>query len=76
MNTANYVKGSIQAQVMVIMAKKGISVDALAKNTQVSNTQLRRTLDPDNETISLKTLVRIANGLGCRLEITLKEDKD
>jgi plasmid maintenance system antidote protein VapI len=53
------------------MKEQNITKAALARRMKTSRAQLDRLLDPENQSVTLKTLVRAAEILGMRVQIEL-----
>jgi antitoxin HicB len=53
------------------MRKRNMSKVALARQMNTSRAQLDRLLDPENESVTLKTLARAAEILGMKVKIDL-----
>lgn len=53
--------------------KANLSKKRLAKKMDVSDTALLRLLDPNNTSITLKTMTKAAQALGMRVEINFVE---
>jgi len=64
-------KRLIALQLADIMKKSKITKMGLAKRLQTSRSQLDRILDPENTTISLESLERIAHAVGKKLHIEI-----
>lgn len=58
-------------QIMQEMQKRGLSKSQMAAEMSASRTSLDRLLDPDNVSVTLKTLDRAAASLGKQLRIEL-----
>ena len=56
-------------QLVNIMQENNISKTSLAKKLQTSRSQLDRILDPDNASITLDVLERVAYAVGKKLHI-------
>ena len=54
-----------------LMKAEGLTKSTLAKRTQTSRAQLDRLLDPENESVTLGTLVRAAQAVGRELQLEL-----
>ena len=57
------------------MAKERVSKTELAARMDTSRSQLSRLLNPENESVTLATLVKAAAALGKRLRISLEPKK-
>ncbi len=64
-------KRLIALQLADIMKKSKITKMGLAKKMQTSRSQLDRLLDPENTTISLESLERVAHAVGKKLHIEI-----
>ena len=64
-------KRIIAYQLREEMKKRNISQKALAEKMKTSRSSVRRLLDPDNESMTVKTLKKAAKTLGKRVEIRL-----
>ena len=58
-------------QLEALMQAQGISKTELAKKMKTSRAQLDRLLDPDNEAVTLGTLMRAAQAVGRNLRMEL-----
>jgi DNA-binding phage protein len=56
-------------QLADIMKEKSITKSNLAKKLATSRSQLDRILDPDNTSISIEVLERVAHAVGTKLQI-------
>ena len=65
------IKRVLAWQVMQEMQKRGLSKSQMAAQMSTSRTSLDRLLDPDNISVTLKTLDRAAAILGKRLRIEI-----
>lgn len=65
------IKRVLAWQVAQAMSNLGLSKSQMAAQMRTSRTSLDRLLDPDNTSITLKTLERAATVLGKRLQIEL-----
>lgn len=54
------------------MEAQNLSKACMAKRMETSRAQLDRLLDPNNESVTLNTLMRAASAVGMRLEIELR----
>ncbi len=52
------------------MKKQNLTKSELAEKMQTSRTAINRLLDPDNTSISLKTMEKIARALGKKLKVS------
>jgi antitoxin HicB len=69
--TARAIKRVIVRQLDALMQDQKLSKTTLAKRMQTSRAQLDRLLDPDNESVTLGTLVRAAQAVGRHLRMEL-----
>jgi antitoxin HicB len=69
--TARAIKRVIARQLDALMQEQGISKTELAKTMKTSRAQLDRLLDPENESITLGTLPRVAQAVGRNLRMEL-----
>ena len=69
--TARALKRVIACQLGALMKDQGLSKTSLAEKMQTSRSQLDRLLDPENESVTLDTLVRAAHAVGRRLHLEL-----
>jgi len=69
--TARAIKRVVARQLDRLMKKEGLTKSALAKRMQTSRAQLDRLLDPENESVTLGTLVRAAHAVGRELRMEL-----
>lgn len=65
------IKRVLAWQVVQAMSNLGLSKSQMATQMRTSRTSLDRLLDPDNTSVTLKTLERAASILGKRLQIEL-----
>lgn len=65
------IKRVLAWQVAQAMSNLGLSKSQMAAQMRTSRTSLDRLLDPDNTSVTLKTLERAASVLGKRLQIEL-----
>ena len=63
---------AIKKVLAALVARSGLTQDALAERLHTSRTQVRRLLDPDNTSITLGTLLRAADVAGHRMVIGFK----
>lgn len=66
---AEAIKRVIAWQLSEFMTATDIKKTALAKEMHTSRAQLDRLLDPENTSVSLKTMVAAAQAMGKKLEI-------
>ena len=69
--TARAIKRVIARQLTRLMKDERITKSELAKRMRTSRAQLDRLLDPDNESVTLGTLVRAAQAAGRELRMML-----
>lgn len=69
--TAKAVKKVLAWQFSEAMREQNVTKAALAKRMNTSRTQLDRLLDPENQSVTLKTLARAAQILGMKVQIEL-----
>ena len=69
--SAAAVKKALACQFAEAMKEQRVTKAALARRMRTSRAQLDRLLDPENQSVTLKTLTRAAQILGMRLEIEL-----
>ena len=69
--TAKAVKKALAWQLSEAMKEQRVTKAALARKMNTSRAQLDRLLDPENQSVTLKTLARAAEILGMRLQIDL-----
>ena len=69
--TAVAIKRVIAWQIAEAMKLQGINKSELAERMQTSRTQLNRVLDGSDTGLTLETLSRAAQALGCRLKVEL-----
>ena len=65
------IKRVLAWQVFEAMNNQGLNKSQMAEQMQTSRTSLDRLLDPENTSVTLKTLERAASVLGKRLQIEL-----
>jgi len=61
------IKRAMAYQLQTVLQKSNISKIELAKKMHTSRSALNRLLDPNNTSITLKTLVKIAHVLGRKI---------
>lgn len=71
--TAKAAKKALAWQFARAMKEQNVTKAALAREMKTSRAQLDRLLDPENESVTLKTLARAAEILGMRVRIELLE---
>ena len=69
--TAKAVKKALAWQLTRAMEEQRMTKAALARRMNTSRAQLDRLLDPENQSVTLKTLARAAEILGLRVQIEL-----
>jgi DNA-binding Xre family transcriptional regulator len=69
--TAKAVKKALAWQLAKAMKDQRVTKATLARRMNTSRAQLDRLLDPENQSVTLKTLARAAEILGMRLQIDL-----
>jgi antitoxin HicB len=69
--TARALKRVVARQLQALMKDQGLSKTSLADKMQTSRSQLDRLLDPENDSVTLDTLVRAAHAVGRRLHLEL-----
>ncbi len=69
--TARAIKRVIARQLTRLMKEERLTKSELAKRMRTSRAQLDRLLDPDNESVTLGTLVRAAQAAGRELRMVL-----
>ncbi len=69
--TARAAKKALAWQFAQAMKEQNVTKAALARRMKTSRAQLDRLLDPDNQSVTLKTLARAAGILGMRVQIEL-----
>jgi hypothetical protein len=74
--TGHAVKSILAWQVGEFMRIHGITKTAMASRMQTSRAALDRLLDPQNESVTLKTMQSAARAIGARLELNLVFDRN
>jgi ATP-dependent Clp protease ATP-binding subunit ClpA len=69
--TARAIKRVIARQLQALMQDQNLTKTTLAKRMRTSRAQLDRLLDPDNESVTLGSLVRAAHSVGRHLRMEL-----
>lgn len=69
--TARAVKKALAWQFTQAMQQQKVTKSALARRMKTSRAQLDRLLDPENQSVTLKTLTRAAEILGMRVQVEL-----
>jgi len=70
------IKRQISRSLRTRLKERGVTVASLARDTGTSRTAIRRVLDHRNTSITLRTVVRTAKGLGYRLRLTMEPTID
>jgi DNA-binding Xre family transcriptional regulator len=70
-STAKAVKKVLAWQLAKAMMEQRVTKATLARRMNTSRAQLDRLLDPENQSVTLKTLARAAEILGMRVQIEL-----
>jgi putative zinc finger/helix-turn-helix YgiT family protein len=65
------IKRALAFQIEREMKSKGLSKRAMSKRMNASRSSLKRLLDPENEAVTLKTMMRAAAALGKRMRVEL-----
>lgn len=68
-------KRTLAYQIERQMAKKRMSRADMARLLGTSRAALNRLLDPENNSVTLQTLLKASSALGCRLVISLEENQ-
>ena len=71
--TAKAIKQVLSWQFAQAMKQEGMSKATLARRMRTSRAQLDRLLDPENQSVTLRTLTRAAETLGKRVHIELRD---
>lgn len=69
-------KQQISYQIAEVMKRMRVSIPELAFEMQTGRVTVYRLLDPDNESITLKTLNKAVAAMGYRIEIKIIESDD
>jgi hypothetical protein len=69
--TAKAVKSVLAWQFSQAMKREGVTKATLARRMKTSRAQLDRLLDPENQSVTLRTMARAAETLGKRVHIEL-----
>ena len=69
--TAKAAKKALAWQFAQAMKEQDVTKATLARRMKTSRAQLDRLLDPENQSVTLKTLARAAEILGMRVQIEL-----
>lgn len=70
------VKSVLAWQVSQFMQIEGLTRTAMARRMRTSRAALNRLLDPENESVTLRTMQNAATAIGAKLEISLKFDQE
>ncbi len=70
--TAKAVKETIAWQISQVMARLGVTKTEMATRMSTSRAALDRLLDPENESVTLATLLRASEALGVELRVGLR----
>lgn len=68
---ASAIKFMIARELEMAMEKQHISKSEMARRLQTSRTGIDRLLDPENTSVTLHTLAKVAHVLGKRIEFAL-----
>ena len=66
------IKFKIAHELEKVMSERNISKAEIAKQLKTSRTGVDRLLDPENTSITLNTMAKVANLLGKRIEFALR----
>jgi antitoxin HicB len=66
------IKFKISHELEKVMNERKLSKAEIAKRLKTSRTGVDRLLDPDNTSITLNTMAKVANLLGKRIEFALR----
>jgi DNA-binding phage protein len=69
--TARILERVVARQLGALMREKHLTRTMLAKRLQTSRARLDRVLDPDNESVTLGALIRVARAVGRKLRLEL-----
>jgi antitoxin HicB len=69
---ASAIKFKIARELEKAMKEQDISKAEIAKRLKTSRTSVDRLLDPDNTSITLNTMAKVASFLGKRIEFALR----
>ena len=69
---ASAIKFKLARALEKAMAEQNISKAEIARRLKTSRTGVERLLDPDNTSITLNTMARVAHLLGKRIEFALR----
>ncbi len=67
------VKRVLACQIEQTMKQENLTKTAMARKLRTSRAALNRLLDPDNTSVTLQTLSKVAQSFGKRLQISLSE---
>lgn len=73
---AGAIKELIAIQLVREMEKRHISIAEMARRMDTSRAQFHRLIKDTTESVTLATLAKTANALGCRLDIKLVRQRD
>jgi DNA-binding Xre family transcriptional regulator len=65
------IKKLLALKITELMRKEKLTKDTLAKRMRTSRATLDRLLDPENSSVTLATLGKVACALGCTLRVEL-----
>ena len=65
------VKGILADQIKEVMRQEKLTKTAMAMRMKTSRAALDRLLDPENESVTLRTMLNAAGAVGARLHINL-----
>jgi antitoxin HicB len=68
------IKRTLAWQVSRAISKENLSKSEMARRMHTSRAALERLLDPDNPSVTLLTMDRVATALGKRLKVELVDD--
>jgi predicted XRE-type DNA-binding protein len=69
---ASAIKFKIAREIEKIMSERNISKAEIARQLNTSRTGVDRLLDPENTSITLNTMAKVAHLLGKRIEFALR----
>ena len=69
--TARAIKRVLARQIEAAMKEEGLSKTAMTERMDTSRSALDRLLDPENESVTLATLQKVAAGIGRELRLEL-----
>lgn len=67
------VKRVLARRIQQEILEKGLTKTEMAERMNTSRSSLNRLLDPDNESVTLKTMSRAAAAIGKRLNVSLED---